>query len=162
MPRYRCSLLLLTLLLPACSSSDPAADAAPVGADAEPLCDSSHPGVRVHLNVTFEPGAGCFSAGDRQALGLGTTGANGVQLSRRFAYSLGGQAAPFTVTTTLGYPEGTVAGPASVGFYAIHGPLNWEGVATFTADPDACVEVDLPIRCYMIGSPDAGASDAGP
>jgi hypothetical protein len=112
------------------------------------------------MNVTFESQT-CSYGGDREALSLRTTGASGVQLSRGVASYLGGQAAPFTVTTTLGYPEGTVPGPASVGSYAVNANLNWDGSSTFTADSGACVEVNLTIRCYTIGTPDAGSSDAG-
>ena len=165
-----CTMVLLVALLPGCSSSDTAADAGGTidapdaidgsvdsgsGADAEPLCDSSHPGVHLHVTVTFESPS-CSYAWDREALGLATTGPNGAQLSKRFTYGLGPQAAPFTATTTLGYPEGTVAGPAAVGFYAINANLNWEGSTAFTADPAACVDVDLAVRCYAIGSSDAG------
>ena len=161
MPRRIGILALLVAFLPACSSSDPPADAGGAfGADAEPLCDSSHPGVRLHVTVTFDSQT-CSYAWDREALGLTTTGPNSTQLSKRFTYGLESQVAPFTVTTTLGYPEGTVAGPAAVGFYAINANLNWDGRTDFTADPAACVDVDLAVRCYAIGSSDAGP-DATP
>jgi hypothetical protein len=157
------TLVLLFALLPGCSSSGPATEAADAATsadtvDAEPLCDSSHPGVRVHVTVTFGSQASCPYAGDPQAMGLGTTGPDGIRLSKTYPYYLGvaGLSPPYTVTTVLGYPEGTQAGPAGVGFYAIHSQYNWEGSSSFTADPQACVDVDLTISCIFIGS------DAGP
>jgi hypothetical protein len=61
------------------------------------------------------------------------------------------------------YPRGTVAGPGTVTFYSIAGGLfQWEGgPVSFTADPAACVDVDLPVHFVDLAAPDAGP-DAAP
>ena len=156
--------LLLLALLPGCSSSDPAADAGGThdGTDARDLvdagqtCDTASPGVRLHLTVSLGTETYCGYAGGRDALGMDTLGTDGAQLSARYEYYLGPMPAPYTATTIVRYPDGTQAGPASVGFYAINANHNWEGASTFTADPGSCVDVDLTITCIAIGAPDAG------
>jgi hypothetical protein len=149
----------------ACGGSFPAADATPgsdAAVDAGPVpCAAGVPGARIHLTFAGPPNNGSAYSWSGQppepALTMGTTGG-------------GGTGCPITpddvgpdgrATVACAYPPGTVAGPASVAFYAIAGgPTQWQSdQQAFTADPAACVDVDLLVR--FLGGPDAGP-DAAP
>jgi hypothetical protein len=143
--------LVALALLAGCPSDDAAVDAS----FAAP-CQAGQPGVRVHL--TFAESLGgppSWNASD-PALTIKTTGA---------AETLGFRVNPASVNTqrqalaNIAYPAGTVVGPATVDFYAIAGgTLQWEGDdATFTAEPDACVDVNLNVR--FVDITDAGVGD---
>ena len=127
------------------------------GVDAGP-CDGTTPGARVHLSFDTAPAFAPSWTPLDDVLHMQTTGGweeyrvpAGVVDSTRHA------------VVPLAYPAGTTAGPATVSFYAI-GPAaigNWGSAsATFTADPSACVDVDLyvPFVSMMI---DAGPADGG-
>jgi hypothetical protein len=54
-------------------------------------------------------------------------------------------------------PEGTQAGPASIGFYRLGpGVCQYEDSVDFVADPSACIDVDFTVDFFCIGD------DAGP
>jgi len=148
------SLALCAGLSSGCPGNDAVADA---GAAAP--CTGDVPGVRVHLSFA-EPGFGgapSWSASD-EALKIATTGGG----------SLGYQISPTVVdaqrqaVVSVAYPPGTSAGPANVSFYAIaNGLTQWESdTVAFTADPAACVDVNLAVRFVDITDIDAGVSDA--
>jgi hypothetical protein len=119
--------------------------------DAPILCDAANPGVRVHL--LFE-GSDTGNSVNDDSLQMNTIGAYGATLQQE--YDVYPTLDPtFHATATLRYPAGTIAGPASVRWYTIEGvELEWRGSATFTADPAACVDVDLAVKTIVLA--DAG------
>jgi hypothetical protein len=146
-----------------CGGDGGAADAGPVWicdlADAG-ACVGGSPGVRVHLQ--FDPAISCGGvtwAPPNEHFGVTTTG-GGTQEQVLCPDVLDAEGRG---TVSIDYPPGTQLGPATVDFYAIAcGLANWEGdEVTFTADPTACVDVDLRVRFVDI-SIDAGVADAAP
>jgi hypothetical protein len=109
------------------------------------LCDASHPGIDV--TVTFSGTGGSATFGQTFNLDLPGSGALSVNVSPTDQFVNGEMIIP--------YPAGTVAGPATIAFYGSGpGVINWDGSATFDADPTMCTKVT--IVATSSGLPDAG------
>jgi hypothetical protein len=155
--RTRFVILFVALLLPGCGSSDETLDAGEMP-DATLACDPGNPGVRVHVTAGFGAEVSCpyWSTGE-DAMAMRT---NGGALMQRYAFYGDQLDAARQATVVLRYPAGTQAGPASVGFYSIVGLYNWDGLSEFTADPQACVDVDLALTCVAVGGGEVRAPGA--
>jgi hypothetical protein len=109
------------------------------GADALVACEEAN--VRLHLTFGFESETGTPLRGGRDVLKMWT---NSNSLIESYFFDPAVVDEAYTATVDLPYPQGTVAGPATVSFYAIDGATgNWEGSADFVADPATCIEVAL-------------------
>jgi hypothetical protein len=142
-------ILTALLLLAACSS-----DEAP--------CGNSVPAVRVHFSFDGEPAP--LTWDDLQPVRLYTNDGTLGLTAPLTPVDVGASRAAIVV---LPYPTGTTAGPATVSFVsaasAVSPLATWQSdVVAFSADPAACVDVDVPVH-FVDGSasPDAGAPDAG-
>ena len=133
-----------------------AADANLADADALPRpCVGGAPGVSVHLSFDPVEYTGWFPY--EQVLSMSAPGG-----SAAYVVPLAIVNAEHTLgTANLGYPPGTVAGPAVVVFYHLGpGICDARGARYFTADPTRCLLVALPVGQVCMGDPD-WSYDAG-
>lgn len=138
-----CRVVMLALLAASgCGTSD-SGDGS-VDGDTAALCDAGNPGVRVHVQVDFVSDEETpLWSGGRDALGLSTNGGGLSTTADLYASQLDSE---HQAVLVMRYPDGTVAGPATVGFYGIHGTdVNWEGRSDLAADPEGCEDVELAV-----------------
>jgi hypothetical protein len=137
--------LCLALVAACDDASSTPADAGGLDAFFEEACTSARPGIRVQLTVTSPAGLGWMF--DEKVFRM-TVGA----ASRAYEVPdtfLGPDRR--TGTVALRYPDGAVAGPATLDFYRLGpGVCDQVGQASFAADPAvACTDVALTVseRC---------------
>jgi hypothetical protein len=154
----RIALIVTTCLALACSDDGHPLDAGQDDAGSD-ICDSSHPGVRVHLSFGYVDESSTpywtWTPGNLQLHTL--AGATSYSLA---PYELD---ADHAATVILQYPPGSMAGAANVAFYSTVSTLgNWQADAEFSAAPGACLDVALTVPFVPCcgHEPDAGVSDA--
>jgi hypothetical protein len=146
--------MLCALLLVGCGGNG-VADAGLADAPVPGPCAMGAPGVRVHLNFG-SPYVEVVSWNDAQPLALTTAGS----VKTFYAVDPGVVDAERHAVVAVDYPAATIAGPANAQFSArAQGIDHWGGVTDFTADPAACVDVEVNVL-YFAELPDAGLDAA--